>query len=257
MAIIRTREDEDKYLFNTPIFGFLDILGFKQLVKNNDHKTLVSLYRKLISNQVRAYKSIASNLIKESSLQVVNISDSIIIWTKNSRESSFIELLFAVNSFMQVSIQIGIPLRGAVLMGDIEVIEEEKNLSIFGRALVDAYELESKQMWSGCYVYNNIFKFLQSIQENIVNRKDKIITEKLKSLIVETEIPMKKENKEFTSVSGYVINWASGLTLTEEKIKESFSKYNKRKNEKGDVAKDTNIKIENTIKFYNSFKNIS
>jgi len=96
---------------------------------------------------------------KGTDIRIVNVSDSILLWTKDSKEETLIELLFVVNAIMSVAIQNGIPLRGSITKGDIEVVESEGFLSIVGKALVFAYEREKVQKWSGCIVSSNIITY--------------------------------------------------------------------------------------------------
>jgi hypothetical protein len=70
--------------------------------------------------------------------------------------------------------------------------------------------------------------------------------EQLTRLIIETEVPF--ENK--PSSKNYVVNWADNLSLTEDEIRQSFSKFNKRVNENESDKNKTERKIENTITFY-------
>jgi len=162
---------------------------------------------------------------------------------------SLIELSFAVKSLMRLSMQIGIPLRGSIVKGDIEILENENSLSIVGLGLVKAYENESKQNWSGCTVENGIFSYLRSVQNVIQKIPGPHRFEKLDSLFVETDIPYKDGNKK-----GYVINWADQFEFGEEKIIEAFDKYNKRKGEDDKIKAKVDLIIQNTIDFYKEFK---
>lgn len=258
--ILETKEDFDDFIFNPPYFAFLDILGFKALVKNNDHKILVELYENLFSFPVTFYNNFINNEQKNleerfgqnfnpSGLRLVNISDSIVFWTKNSREQSLIELLYAIKLLMSVSMKLGIPLRGAVVMGDIEVIEKNGKISIIGKGLVHAYELEKKQKWSGCMIDNGIFTFLKSFQREIIKKDGPLRIEKLKRLIVKAEVPI-EEDKIDKTIKRFVINWADNLKMTNEEIYDSFAKFKKREREDEKRKEDVEKKIQNSISFY-------
>ena len=257
--ILETKEDFDDFIFRTPYFAFLDILGFKALVKNNDHNTLVELYQKLVTFPITFYNDFKANEQKRleeklgvkfisAGLRLVNISDSIVLWTNNSKEQSLIELLFAVKLLMSISMTFGIPLRGAVVKGDIEVLEQKGNISIIGKGLVHAYEIEKKQKWSGCMIDSGIFTFLKSFQRVILQKNTLPHIEKLNRLVVKFEVPLKDKK----TVNSYVINWADNLKMTKEEIYDSFAKFKKRENEDKKLRKDIEEKIINTINFYKS-----
>lgn len=254
--ILETKEDFDNFIFKTPYFAFLDILGFSKLVKNNDHKTLINLYKSLVSFPVTFYdefhakdqKQVEEKLGEKfipTELRLVNISDSIMLWTNNSNQQSLIELLFAVKLLMSTSMTVGIPLRGAVVMGNIEVLEQKRGLSIVGKGLVHAYEIENKQMWSGCIVDKGIFTFLRSFDKIVMRHEDPLQVEKMDNLIIETDVPLKE-----TTFKSFVVNWVDDIKLTEEEIIQSFAKFNKRLNEDGKLKADIERKIANTISFY-------
>ena len=60
-----------------------------------------------------------------------------------------------------------------------------------GRGLVHAYEMENRQMWSGCIVDNGIFTYLRSFQKIVMDRGEALRVEKFDSLVVESEVPLK------------------------------------------------------------------
>ena len=97
------------FFFKKPFFALLDILSFKGLVRNNDHKSLVELYKALVAFPVAFYNDFRDNEQKRlekifgekfnpTGLRLVNISDSIMLWTKNSKEDSLIELCLRLDS---------------------------------------------------------------------------------------------------------------------------------------------------------------
>lgn len=263
--VIRTKEDEERIFWNQPYFAFLDIMGFRELVRNNSHEVLVDLYKRLVNFQVEFYsnyhkeeqKARAERLgeyFEPTGLRLVNISDSIMVWTKNSKENNLIELISAVKLLMSLSISIGILLRVAIVKGDIEVLEYENSLSIIGRGLVNAYESEGRQNWSDCTVDTSIIRYLRRIQNVVIGKPGTARIEKLDSLIVETEIPIKNaETKQYELKTGYAVNWADNTYYTEDQIVEAFAKYNKRQNETEKVKQSIDAKIENTLIFYRNF----
>ncbi len=89
----------------------------------------------------------------------------------------------------------------------------------------------------------------------VVCQKDPVdAIERLTSLMVETEIPVKNPiTKENELKAGFVVNWADNSELSDEQIREAFAKYNKRKNEPEGITKSIEFKIENTIAFYKKF----
>jgi hypothetical protein len=108
-TIISSMEEANLHLFTQPYVAFLDILGFSELVNNNNHDELVKLYKALIELPVKflSQESATDDIIHEifdtNEIKLVNISDSIVLWTKNSNEKSLWHLVNAVQLLLQLS----------------------------------------------------------------------------------------------------------------------------------------------------------
>src|SRR5262249_7005290 len=150
-----------------PYFAFLDILGFSTLVTKNAHTALVALYKDIFTNTITKINEDFGGLRKrraeregddytDSNLRIINISDSILIWTSHSQESALFEIVFAVSTLLGASLIRGLPLRGCITKQPFAVLEDDKVTSIVGRGLVHAYEEERIQQWAGCIVDDEI-----------------------------------------------------------------------------------------------------
>src|SRR5690349_21313806 len=121
--VVDTKEKSDKVFFGQSFVAFLDILGFKSLVAYNSHDELVQIYQDLIVTTVSDIQRI-ENEVEESAkaqlgdqyepvgMRLINVSDSIIIWTQNSRKDSLYNLILTVRNLLALSFKLGIPLRG-------------------------------------------------------------------------------------------------------------------------------------------------
>jgi hypothetical protein len=244
-------------LFNKRFFAFLDILGFKELVNNNDHKDLVAIYQNLVSFPVKFYseyweseklalKEKFGSKYENTGLRLINVSDSILMWTNSNSENAFVELLYAVKELMVVSISVGIPLRGSITLGDVEILEQSNNMSIIGKGLVRAYEAERGQSWSGCVIEETIFRYLRSYNKIILGKpNDKLVTDKSDDLVVNYDVPYGNSTK-----PKFVVNWVRDSNLTEDIVSDSFSKFNKRHKESEKEKIKTVSKILNTCEFF-------
>lgn len=241
--------------------AFLDILGFKDLVTHNSQSDLHSIMSKLFTN---IEQSIALQREKkpekgqnyqsgifdftDSKINCLNISDSIIFWTINEAEDSFRDLVFIMKYFLNGAIEAGIPLRGAITYGDIDLINNSSNSptfikqqSLVGKGLLDAYNLEKYQNWSGCF-----------IEESAIEQYEKSATVKFNQLriwgfVTNYKIPFTNGSKK-----GWVINWPQGQfigrsipKMSEQKLRDAFVKHKKN-------ATDYRVieKINNTIEFW-------
>lgn len=153
-------------------FAYLDILGFKNLVKRTTFeqlKGIVDDFTVGFAKAVDESRSIETNKGKidariklGESIKVRIVSDSIYVWTENEdRLKQFEDLLHIVNAMLASGFVQGLPLRGVVTYGELfsgEVKMPEdipfdfsfgNGSAVYGRAVVEAYELEGQMEWSG------------------------------------------------------------------------------------------------------------
>lgn len=107
------------------IVGFLDILGFKNLLEAKDFDLLLALFEE-ITDTVYQYKrrSFLSAWDDVFNPRVTNFSDSIIIyqpiyekqgkWSHQINFSIFESFQFVVRDIIATSLRMGVPIRGAV-----------------------------------------------------------------------------------------------------------------------------------------------
>jgi len=242
--------------------AFLDILGFKDLIENNKLDDIEKLYDTLQKSVL--YSFAISNpehklinkgkvdlpSIKETNLNSLVISDSIIIWTDDDSQGSFFELILAVKYFMYFSMQSGFPLRGGISSGELVVKNgrHEKSpkfnsyTTLLGLSLTRAYILESKSEWSGCIIDEKCVEHftnkLKSYDSNTANLE---FFEEM-DIIRSYKVPMKSGPiKKY-----YTINWThfNGPRLTASQVRRAFRTHNKS-------ISDWSVenKIANTLKF--------
>lgn len=255
--IIQTKKDADEFLYKDAYFAFLDILGFKSLVQKNAHTTLVELYDKLFTAQTIA---VADNLKKlfqrqqerkgedytDAGLRMVNISDSILIWTQHGQPSALFEIVYAVSSLLGISLVQGLPLRGCITRQSFTVIEKNGVVSVIGRGLVHAYEMENIQQWAGCIVDEEIINYFRGIEKHFFNREAPSPIERDR-MVYEYDIPIKNPKTSDAEVKkGYAVNWSEPV-ITDDMIRSAFEAHNKKDERPGS---DTPDKINNTIAFH-------
>jgi hypothetical protein len=119
--------------------GFIDIMGFKDMVVRNTHETI---YNKLIT--ISQYKDLVQNTVHFSfhPPKVFIFSDSIILFTIDDSSDAICDLLLKMGNFIAALIENEIPFRGGIAYGQITV--DDKNSIFFGQPLIDAYLLSEE-----------------------------------------------------------------------------------------------------------------
>lgn len=235
--------------------AFFDILGFKDLISNNTHSEIIKIYKETIDFLLSASLSEVNASFKGPTEYIINsqsISDSFIFWTNNTSLESFYAIFTASSMLLITSIIAGIPLRGAITTGPLfhfHGLHQYNYNSIrsvlVGKSLVNAYELEKTQDWSGCIICDQSIKLYKKNIKHINEEDPYGISNLIKSnLIVKYNVPLHdNKHKEY-----YTVNWTLGQvfqTYHETEIEQSFQAHNKRIND--DKVK---TKIQNTITFY-------
>lgn len=235
--------------------GFLDILGFKDFVENNSHKELIEnfdfIIDKVFSTHIEGYNN--SNRGKIGSeqflIEVLFISDSIILWTKNEFQGSFVKLLNIVSDLIAISFRTGLPLRGGISFGELHTYKNSNNTTVIGKGLINAYKIEETQNWAGCIVDKIAIDEL-NIQNSFLPEIKKITYDDLINVVKilqEYDVPLKSGISE----RNYVVNWTNNVNvsdyLNEDFIRKSFSMHNKSVNDSR-----VQSKINNTIDYFKS-----
>ena len=250
----------------TKYIAFLDILGFKDLIENNEINVLDKLYDELQESLMHCFSfANAEHLMKENkdedagieenNLNSLIISDSIIIWTDDDSQRSFVNLIFTIRYLLYRSILSGFPLRGGLSCGELIVKSGSHAQSpkinsystILGKGLTRAYLIENVSEWSGCTIDEKcIDHFNSKLESESEDTADLSFLEEM-DFVKTYKVPFKSgEIKKCVT-----INWTHiGVgALDSKKIRESFSKHNKK-------VTDWSVenKIRNTLKFFNSAK---
>jgi hypothetical protein len=223
--------------------AFLDVLGFKELVLNNTHSDLNEIFSSAISGTIDAIEKISFETFDKFNMKesqsFLMVSDSIIIWTNDLSEKSFLGITLATSQLAALCMNRGIPLRGGISTGDISVARSGSSMNVFGNSIVNAYELENKQEWSGVIVDD------ACIDLEHIKKSEELKTLLENRVIVNYEVPMKSGKIR----PYYVANWTHMFherNYPSDVIETSFGSHNKGTDNWG-----VKTKMNNTIAFYN------
>jgi hypothetical protein len=232
---------------------FADILGFKDLVRANSLIAVTQLIRHVIQDGcVRAVLR-GADPNSATSLDVRIISDSIIIWTDSDEPTEFMNLVVAMRFLLALTFVQGVPLRGAITWGELDLVSDRagrsiKTESVVGKALVDAYEAESVQEWSGGLVTEEaVRRYSMLVAPGTVQgtpgQKPTIDVMNGLGWLVPFDIPTKHG-----AVRGEAVGWPTVLNekVNRGAIRDSFGDHGKS------INSGVEVKIQNTIRFVDS-----
>lgn len=251
---------ENKY---ERFLAFFDILGFKNLIQNNDLDKVLSLMKESFLPVLKFTNKIYTENGLPLSEQLVNylqFSDSIVFYTEGSLKEEFARLIHVAKVFIYSCLVTGIPVRGSITHGEFY----KENDLFFGKALVEAYEKGEAQQWVGAFINQNCVNYAE---EHFPGSIDFLLE---KGYLVIGDIPVKNGviNEQ------YIINWANedflNIIRTPQSIRlffvnmdvEKYLEKNKLSTgDKIDLSKfiespDVESKIINTISFWLAARNI-
>lgn len=138
--------------------AFLDILGFKETLKNLEHNEAIKYIKDFASIVYNKFTRIESDL----NIKGYIFSDSIILYTKDSKNESLIALINLIRDICRAEFEVNkVLLRGGLTRGAFDKVPAseldalEKGL-IVGTAFVDAYILESSAKVIGITISDDV-----------------------------------------------------------------------------------------------------
>ena len=254
--------ESTKRTYESAYVAFLDILGFKDIVLGHSHAHLESLYLRTLCGTFEHAMSNGKYVlvndgeseclgpdIRQATVNSLLVSDSILIWTDDSRTESFNNVVAAVRSLIAFSVIDGILLRGAIAVGPLTAVLNQLpsqthsfQHSLFGKAIVDAVQAEKCQDWAGCMITEpamECYKTGCAGEKSLIEKK----------VVVPYSIPMKGG----TEAAGHVIDWVNhpqtGIDF--ETVEGAFAPTPKIDRSEFEKIK---IKLANTLKFVKHVK---
>lgn len=174
----------------TGFIAFFDILGYKQIIMNNDiHKTaqlvsdtLINIPTNIIDNVINAEtgkkrlspfsnQDTWENIL--SKIDWVIFSDSILVSLPFTPQSSTTDLLEYYAAFVTVcstlmnkTFSAGFPLRGAISVGEFFI--EERCFA--GKPIINAYRAAQELELSGCILDDDANSFISQLRKEVVQQ---------------------------------------------------------------------------------------
>jgi hypothetical protein len=234
--------------------AFIDILGFKNKIKN---KSVKELYE-LMSGFTESSSAVIAGSMSEDDqgnlfldwntrgIRAMFISDSIILYKKINDPSQrmsdeLLTLIDSVSTLLQVALEKDLPLRGAIGCGELAIHADlsengEVSLSmVWGEALADLIDLEKSFEWSGVVISDQC----REKYENILTGN------KASESVINYQAPMKEE---LNPKDYYCVKW----NFPAEKVESHFLGLS----HSHDCHESIKEKINNTKRFL-EFTNFS
>ncbi len=167
---------------------FLDIMGFKSIVSDNEHDSVQSLLKTFHASRHARDKSFA-----EDHMRISIFSDSIIIATIDDTPRSLDRLCNEASALMRIGAENGLPMAGGIALG--ECTFEPGTDIYFGKALTNAYLIEENVFFYGVVLEES---------EAMASKVNELLSNPIYSAIIShAEVPLKKDGP----VERYHLPW--------------------------------------------------
>lgn len=236
--------------------AYFDFLGFKEFIENNEDDVLKRRMENIFRDVEIAlgqgkYKEPLNGIvlsdISTSTINCLNISDTVLFWTNQCDLESLKELIKVSYDFNWRQNSFNFPVRGAIIKGKIHLVSGQENNDnngsysvqcLYGKGLIKAHNKAESQNWAGTVVDESIISDLIKYDNG---------TNFLKQYAIQYQVPYKNSeelDKEFVLKLAKNISNDLALKNTKESIIDIFKLDNKTISHAS-----VQMKIENTLKF--------
>lgn len=166
------KQYNDWEVTNNRFVGFLDIMGFKDLVMRNTHNNVYNIMQK-ISEFTRVNLEIKWNnnpdLVRSSLF-----SDSLVLYSKDNTHASLYSIICTIANLSHLLLSEEIPFKGALAFGEMSM-DFDKSI-FFGQPLIDAYLLQEEVCFYGNVIHGTAQKIIENytlpfVEEYLVSFK--------------------------------------------------------------------------------------
>ncbi len=166
--------------------AYFDFLGFKQFILNNNADHLNTRTDHILRDIERALSKNGPVIdiglphmvydFSNSKINCINFSDTMVFWTQDDSIDSLKELIEVATVFNSSENIHFFPIRGCITHGDLDAKTgnaKSKNDTlyrpnfIYGKGLIDAYELAESLDMAGTVVTNEVLDFLKEKKEEV------------------------------------------------------------------------------------------
>lgn len=238
----------------TGFIAFFDILGFSELIIEENFSDKIETYRTILNDAIR---------VDASDLEYVFFSDSVIINSQSNEEEELLQIIVAISEIScRLLDELGLAICGCISYGTFtKLTDQEKNVMITGKPILDAIHYEKEQNWAGVMVSPRVLKHFPKLKdkiildansvENVEIMVDNILW--LPCLTQYMEIPFSDDR----IYEGFVITPKNRNAATITDFISSLDNYKKKLKETKLLAPDdyTQKKYEYTMKLIDKMKN--
>ena len=140
--------------------GFIDIMGFKDMVARSSHDEIYEMMKKI--NDFQKFSTSIKWNINEENPQLVKTttySDSIMVYSLDGSFESLKSFTCTISALIHDLFAEGIPFKGSIAYG-MMTIDMERSI-FFGQPLIDSYLLQEEMKFYGIIVHGTAQRVIE------------------------------------------------------------------------------------------------
>lgn len=162
--------------------SYFDYLGFREFLLNNSeaelerrsYHLLGEIERSLSETYKQKHPGYIVPDLSESNINCLNISDTVLFWTKDDSLESCKELLEVSFRFNWQNNLFQFPVRGCMIYDDFNIISGKSENSkgsvylpnlMYGKGLLNAHNKTEQMNWAGSVIDNSVIEKVQTLGE--------------------------------------------------------------------------------------------
>ena len=141
--------------------GFIDIMGFKDMVARSSHEEIYVMMKKI--NDFQKFSTSIKWNINEENPQLVKTttySDSIMVYSLDGSNESLNSFICTISALIHDLFAEGIPFKGSIAYG-MMTIDMERSI-FFGQPLIDSYLLQEEMKFYGIIVHGTAQRIIEN-----------------------------------------------------------------------------------------------
>lgn len=243
--------------------SYFDYMGFKEFILNNPNDHLITrmghvfrdIETALAKGKMQEPKGgVVFADISKSIINSINISDTVIFWTKDASVESFKELIKVTDRFNWSQVCYNFPVKGRMVYGEVRLVGATTNSEgdavynvscLYGKGLVNAHIKADDMSMAGCVID-------QSVLNELAKHGDP--HDFVKEYSIKYKVPYKHPP------NSHIEEYVFGLTKVDQKLNdEAFT--NRKQGIEGAFSSDNKTMnaraqelLSNTIDFLKLFR---
>lgn len=217
--------------------AFIDVMGFKNMVMNNDHKEVLEKMNTLEGVRVTVIDGENPNMLMETNLKSSSFSDSFVVFSASDRPDDLLVLIHQLRILLGVCFGAKIPLKGTLSFGKVTT-DFDKSI-FFGQPIIDA-----------CALYGELHMLGIILDHNVERKIAEYVKDERFNIAFQHEAIQYKTPTKSGKINHYCVNWPEVMLHRHDEGTYILKDRRNLESLYTTVSGSSRMYIDNTIDFF-------